>query len=137
MRLTSSAASDGEISSPKRTSMPSKPAFLAWRNLSASGMPSGKITEQMLLTKLGDACAAAVAVRLPAAAAVINCLLFMESPPEFNAAGSRLARYRPAVYALVIFLLNIYVARVLLAAEFGDQMGSSHRRDIPLGWHSR
>jgi hypothetical protein len=42
----------------------------------------------------------------------------MESPPEFNAAGSRLARYRPAVYALVIFLLNIYVARELLSAEF-------------------
>src|SRR6266446_2460977 len=135
MRLTSSALSDGEISSPKRTSIPSNPAFFAWRNFSASGMSCGKITEQMLLTKrfLVDCCAAALEISVPAAVAVINCLLFMRSPHEFSAAEVRKARWKATLLVLILFLLNIWIVRELLTADFVNQMGSIEGTHIAVG----
>src|SRR6185295_6991533 len=100
MRFTSSAASDGEISLPNRTSIPSKPAFFACLNFSVMGMPSGKITEQIPLVKRVDGGEAA-AIRLPAAVVVINCLLFMRSPQECNAARVRAALYKAAAYVFI------------------------------------
>ncbi len=81
--------------------------------------------EQMLLMKRGDG---GCARRGAAEVAVINCLLFMEAPPEFNPG----ARYRIAGYVLILFCLNLYIAWDLLTAEYIDQMGSIESTHITL-----
>ena len=89
----------------------------------------------MLLTKrfLVDCCAAALEISVPAALDMINCLLFMGSPHEFSAAEVQKARWKATLFVLIVFLLNIWIVRELLTAEFVDQMGSIEGTHIALG----
>lgn len=83
----------------------------------------------MLLIKRGDS---GRAIRGAAAVAVINCLLFMDAPPECNAGDDTGARYKIAVYVLILVSINLYIAWELLTAEYINQMGSIESTHIAL-----